>query len=200
MNLDKLFLLLMLYAGGAILALVILAVGWRAARGRGAVVALAIAAAICLVLQAIVLLALSDMGRGWGGNAIDLPIAIGGIATLAGFLALPAFVTRKLEAKSSPQEVEKARLRMAALLLVVTAGGIAAAWGLWRGDQWASWLALAIGAWEIGRFLLWIPSNPHGPVGWVATAHGIATPALAGAMILVLRNPPWRAPQDAKQP
>ncbi len=230
MNLDKLFLLLTLYAGGAVLALVILVVGWRAARGRGAVIAFAIAAAICLVLQAIVLLALSDMGRGWGGTAIDPPIAIGGVATLAGFLALPAFVTRKLEEKSSPQKVEEARLRMAAVLLVVsiilktanslrfaaamgvfqllgqprflvvTAGGIAAAWGLWRGEAWASWLALAIGAWEIVRFLLWIPSNPHGPIGWIATAHGIATLALAGAMILVLRNPPWRAPQVAKQP
>ena len=230
MNLDKLILLVLLYSGGALLALLILTVGWRAAKGRGAVIAFAIAAAICLVLQSIVLWALSDMGSGWGGNAIDPPTAIGGIATLAGFLTLFAFVTRKLEEKPSPRDIGKSRLRIAAVLvvisivlglsntmryaaamgishlisqptfLIVTAGGLVAAWGLWRNEQWASWLALTIGAWQVGRFLLGLPSNPHGPVGWILTVRGIATLALAGAMILVLLNPPWRAPPDAKQP
>ena len=229
MNLDKLILLVSLYSGGAILALLILAVGWRAAKGRGAVIAFAIAAAICLTLQAIVLWAISDMGRGWGGDAIDAPTAIGGSATLAGFLTLLAFVTRRLEEKPSTRDVEKSRLRMAAVLvvlwivlglsnsmryaaamgishlirqptfLIVTAGGLVAAWGLWRSEPWASWLALALGAWQVGRFLLGIPSTPHGPVGWILTVRGIATLALAGAMILVLLDPPWRGSQDAKQ-
>jgi len=229
-NLRNLILLIALYSGGAVLAWLILAIGWRAARGRGAVIAFATAAAICLALQAIVLWALSDMGRGWGGNAIDPPLAIGGIATLAGAFALFAFVTRKLQENPSRQDIEKGRLRMAAALivlsivlglsnslryaaamgvfhlfrqptfLIVTAGGLVAAWGLWRSEQWASWLALALGAWQVGRFLLWIPSNPHGPMGGILSLHGFATLALAGAMILVLRNPPWRASQDAKQP
>lgn len=222
-------LLATLYSGGALLALLILAIGWRVASGRGATVAFSIAAALCLVLQAVVLWGLSDMGRGWGGDAIDLPIAVGAAVTLAGLLALPAFVVRKFGERRSPQERKATLRRTACVLLIlgivlgvanslryaasigifqliaqprfllVAAGGIVAAWGLWRGERWASWLALAVCAWEAGRFMVWLPSSPLGLVGSVVSLRGFATLSLAGAMFALLRDPPWRDPGVREQ-
>lgn len=219
-------LLATLYSGGALLALAILAIGWRAAHRKGAVIAVAVAAGICLVLQAIVLWALSDMGGGWGGDRVDLPTAVGGLATIIGFAALASFVPLKLRERSPEQAGRGTALRAGSVLLAawavlvvanslryapvsmvlgnarllaVVAGGLVAAWGLWRRERWASWLALAVGAWEVGRFLLWLPYSPFGVVGGILSMRGIGTLAMTGAMILLLRDPPWRNPGDGEQ-
>lgn len=227
MNLDKLILLATLYSGGALLALVIIAIGWRAAHRKGAVIAVALAAGICLVLQAIVLWALSDIGGGWGGDRVDLPTAVGGLATIIGFAALAFFVPLKLREPLPGHAGRRAGLRTASVLLVVwvalflanslryspvalllgnarflavVAGGLVAAWGLWRGERWGSWLALAVGTWEVARFLLWIPTSPFGVAGGILSLRGIGILAMTGAMILLLRNPPWRADGNGIEP
>lgn len=220
MPIERLLSLVSLYSGGALLALVILAIGWHAAQRRGPVIAFASVAALCVALQAIVLFFLSDIGRGWSGNTSDPPIVIGAVVTLLGFFAIPVFVALKSRASDTAAlSAGHESARIAAVLIVaslllwlaptrtatiqslmtavthpriwlVTAGALAAAWGLWRGRPWAWWLAVLGSLYELLRFAWRLAVYPYGPIPLLLTEYGGVAVLLAIAVVLLLRHPP----------
>lgn len=100
---DQLVQLIALFAGPALFAWLVLLAGYYAAQAKWAIYACAAFAAACLVLQAVILYFVSDMGRSWGGSGDRLLVAGGGLVTLLGLLAVPLFLMYKLDpAKRQP--------------------------------------------------------------------------------------------------
>lgn len=188
-DLSKPALLVALYGGPGLLALVIVLIGALGVRRRSSVIATASIAATCVLAQAALLYFLSDAGRAWsgGGGKDSILVAGGGAVMLLGALAIPLFVSRKLAHGDSAGPADTARaaagaiavflvahtvssllrlpvLGVGALLrphfwLVIAIGG-AAAWGLWRHARWAWWLGLVGAVWELLRFLRHVVFNP----------------------------------------
>jgi hypothetical protein len=168
----------------------VLLVGFFAAQRRASVIAFAVAGAVFVVLHAVLLFFLSDMGKAWGGNGDRILIAGGGIIMLCGALAVPVFISCKLPKAREAGPPDNARTAAAfiALFLIVflvssalhaisypmaamlghprtwliVIGGAAAAWGLRHHYRWAWWLAMAGCSWELFRFLQRLVVYPTG--------------------------------------
>jgi len=178
-DLSKLALLIALYGGPGLVALLIVLGGAIAAQRKSSVIAIASIAGICVLLQAVLLFFLSDMGRAWsgGGGKDSILVTGGGVIALLAALAIPLFVRRKLattESADPADTVRAAALATVVFLLfyvtsslmqagsfiepsalprprfwLVTLVAVAAAWGLWRHARWAWWLGVAGPAWEL---------------------------------------------------
>jgi hypothetical protein len=189
-DLQKLALLIGLYGGLGILALLILLAGMLVAQRRSSVIAFASIAGVCVFLHATLLYFISDMSRAWSGgsNQDSILIASGGAIMLLGALAIPLFVSRKLARADSvgPADTSRAAAIVILIFLIVyiassllRSGPImgppvlliprfwlvivvsgAAAWGLWRHTHWAWWLGFVGAAWELFRFVQNIVFNP----------------------------------------
>lgn len=189
-ELSNLGLLVSLYGGLGILALLILLAGAFLVKRRSSVIAIASVSGFCLLLHAVLLYFVSDMGRAWsgGGGNDSILVMSGGVILLLGALAIPFFVSHKLTAAGSVGPADTARAAAALTLVflvvfiasslirsdpffgpsvllrprfwLVAAIGAAAAWGLWRHARWAWWVGLAGAAWELFHFARHLAFGP----------------------------------------
>ncbi len=95
--LNQLGLLIALFAGPALFGWLILLAGYYGAQRKWAIYSCAATAAVSLLLQAVILYFVSDMGRSWGGSGDRLLVAGGALVTLLGLGAVPFFVIYKLD-------------------------------------------------------------------------------------------------------
>ncbi len=72
-QLTAVVLLLLLYGGAGLAAVVMLALAFRSAKARSAVIAIAIVVSVLLMIQALGIWLLGGMARAWGG---DTPVTI----------------------------------------------------------------------------------------------------------------------------
>ena len=189
-DLSKLALLVALYGGLGLFALLILLVGALGAQRRSSVIATASVAGVCVFLHAALLYLLSDMGRAWsgGGSKDSILIASGGGIVLLGVLAIPLFVSRKLARtdRVGPSDTARAAAVAISVFLIVhiTSSLLrsdpvlgpsplfrpyfwlvivvsgAAAWGLWWHARWAWWLGLVGTGWNLLRFVRHVVFDP----------------------------------------
>jgi hypothetical protein len=95
---GKLTLLVVLYGGLSVAALLLLLIGVALARRRAEVVLTAAIASLLVAAHAVELYYLSDMGRAWGGDGDQLLLAGGATIGVAAALAIAAFVFLRLNA------------------------------------------------------------------------------------------------------
>lgn len=93
----KLMLLLVLYGGLSIAALLLVLIGVALARTRVEVVGTAIIAGVLVLVHVAELIYLADMGKRWsgGGDGLDPLVLAGSALALAAGAAVIAFVRRK---------------------------------------------------------------------------------------------------------
>jgi hypothetical protein len=213
-DLSKLGLLVGLYGGLGILALLILLGGAFAAQRKSSVIAIASIAGICVFLHAVLLYFVSDMGRGWSGGGGEGSVLVmgGGAIALLGALAIPYFLSRKLAGAGSvgPADTTHAAAVLTLAFLViyiassllrsdpvlepsallrprfwlVSAIGAAVAWGLRRHARWAWWLGLAGAAWELFRFARHLVFIPDSAANVLLSVSGLM--ALLQCLVVAL--------------
>jgi hypothetical protein len=117
---SKLTMLVALYGGLGLLALLILFVGALGAQRRSSVIAIGSIAGVCVFLHAALLSFLADMGRAWnGGSSTDnILIGSGGAIMLLAALVIPLFVSRKLARTDSNGPTDTARGAAMAILVL----------------------------------------------------------------------------------